>query len=52
MKWRQHFSVAETKYRTSVVTSGEGDEESIAEYLNHFLMISGIQAARSLYLYI
>ncbi|HZE21311.1 MAG TPA: flavodoxin family protein, partial [Desulfobaccales bacterium] len=29
------------KYGASVVTSGGGDEEPIAGYLNHFLMITG-----------
>jgi multimeric flavodoxin WrbA len=35
------------KYGASVVTSGGGDEEPIAEYLNHFLMITGIQSVGS-----
>jgi len=30
------------KYGASVVTSGGGDEEPIAEYMNHFLMTTGI----------
>jgi len=33
----------EGKYGASVVTSGGGDEEPIAEYMNHFLMITGIR---------
>jgi len=30
------------KYGASVVTSGGGDEEPIADYMNHFLMTTGI----------
>jgi multimeric flavodoxin WrbA len=37
------------KYGASVVTSGGGDEEPIAEYLNHFLMITGIQPVGSVW---
>lgn len=37
------------KYGASVVTSGGGDEEPIAEYLNHFLMITGIQSVGSVW---
>jgi multimeric flavodoxin WrbA len=37
------------KYGASVVTSGGGDEEAIAEYLNHFLMITGIQSVGSVW---
>jgi hypothetical protein len=37
------------KYGASVVTSGGGDEEAIAEYLNHFLMITGSQSVGSLW---
>ncbi len=33
----------EGKYGASVVTSGGGDEEPIADYMNHFLMITGIR---------
>ena len=31
----------EGKYGASVVTSGGGDEQAIAEYMNHFLVITG-----------
>lgn len=37
------------KYGAAVVTSGGGDEEPIADYLNHFLMITGIQAVGSVW---
>ena len=37
------------KYGASVVTSGGGDEEPIAEYMNHFLMITGIQSVGSVW---
>jgi multimeric flavodoxin WrbA len=37
------------KYGASVVTSGGGDEEAIAEYMNHFLMITGIQSVGSVW---
>jgi multimeric flavodoxin WrbA len=37
------------KYGASVVTSGGGDEEPIAEYLNHFLMLTGIQSVGSVW---
>jgi multimeric flavodoxin WrbA len=37
------------KYGASVVTSGGGDEEPIAEYLNHFLMLAGIQSVGSVW---
>jgi multimeric flavodoxin WrbA len=37
------------KYGASVVTSGGGDEEPIAEYLNHFLMLTGIQSVGSIW---
>ena len=32
-----------------MVTSGGGDEEPIAEYMNHFLMITGIQSVGSVW---
>ena len=35
------------KYGASVVTSGGGDEGPVADYLNHFLMITGIQSVGS-----
>jgi multimeric flavodoxin WrbA len=37
------------KYGASVVTSGGGDEEPIAEYLNHFLLLTGIQSVGSVW---
>jgi multimeric flavodoxin WrbA len=37
------------KYGASVVTSGGGDEGPIAEYMNHFLMITGIQSVGSVW---
>jgi multimeric flavodoxin WrbA len=37
------------KYGAAVVTSGGGDEEPIAEYLNHFLMLTGIQSVGSVW---
>jgi multimeric flavodoxin WrbA len=37
------------KYGASVVTSGGGDEAPIAEYMNHFLMITGIQSVGSVW---
>ena len=33
----------EGKYGASVVTSGGGDEEPITDYMNHFLIITGIR---------
>jgi multimeric flavodoxin WrbA len=35
------------KYGASVVTSGGGDEEPIADYMNHFMMITGVQSVGS-----
>jgi multimeric flavodoxin WrbA len=37
-----HCMAFEGKYGASVVTSGGGDENPIAEYMNHFLMTTGI----------
>jgi multimeric flavodoxin WrbA len=37
-----HTMGFEGKYGASVVTSGGGDEEPIAEYMNHFLAITGV----------
>jgi multimeric flavodoxin WrbA len=37
------------KYGAAVVTSAGGDEEPIAEYLNHFLMLTGIQSVGSVW---
>jgi multimeric flavodoxin WrbA len=39
----------EGKYGASVVTSGGGDEEPIAEYMNHFLLMTGIQSVGSVW---
>ena len=38
-----HCLSFEDKYGVSVVTSGGGDEAPIAEYMNHFMMITGIR---------
>ncbi len=37
------------RYGAAVVTSGGGDEEPIAQYLNHFLMLTGIQSVGSVW---
>lgn len=37
------------KYGAAVVTSGGGDEAQIADYMNHFLMITGIQSVGSVW---
>jgi multimeric flavodoxin WrbA len=37
------------KYGASVVTSGGGDEEPIAKYMNHFMMTTGIVPAGSIW---
>ncbi|MEN6440711.1 MAG: NAD(P)H-dependent oxidoreductase [Syntrophobacter sp.] len=37
------------KYGATVVTSGGGDEPLIAEYMNHFLMITGIRPVGSVW---
>lgn len=37
------------KYGASVVTSGGGDEEPIADYMNHFMTITGIQSVGSVW---
>ncbi|MFP5213545.1 MAG: flavodoxin family protein [Acidobacteriota bacterium] len=39
----------EGRYGASVVTSGGGDEEPIADYMNHFLMITGIKSVGSVW---
>lgn len=39
----------EGKYGASVVTSGGGDEKLIAEYMNHFLIITGIRPVGSVW---
>jgi len=38
-----HCLAFEGKYGVSVVTSGGGDEVPIAQYMNHFMMITGIR---------
>lgn len=38
-----HCLSFEGKYGASVVTSGGGDEGPIADYMNHFMMITGIR---------
>ena len=38
-----HCLSFEGKYGASVVTSGGGDESPIAEFMNHFMMITGIR---------
>jgi len=38
-----HCLAFEGKYGVSVVTSGGGDEAPIAQYMNHFMMITGIR---------
>jgi len=37
-----HCMAFEGRYGASVVTSGGGDEEPIAQYMNHFLLTTGI----------
>ena len=37
-----HCMAFEGKYGASVVTSGGGDEEPIAQFMNHFLMTTGV----------
>lgn len=37
------------RYGASVVTSGGGDEEPIADYMNHFMTITGIQPVGSVW---
>lgn len=44
-----HCLAFEGKYGASVVTSGGGDEEPIAGYMDHFLMITGIQSVGSVW---
>lgn len=44
-----HCLAFEGRYGASVVTSGGGDEEAIADYMNHFLMITGIQSVGSVW---
>ena len=44
-----HCLAFEGKYGASVVTSGGGDEEPIVEYMNHFLIITGIRPVGSVW---
>jgi len=44
-----HCMAFEGKYGASVVTSGGGDEEPIAEYMNHFLMTIGVAPVGSVW---
>ena len=44
-----HCMAFEGKYGASVVTSGGGDEEPIAEYLNHFLITTGTRPVGSVW---
>ena len=37
-----HCMAFEGKYGASIVTSGGGDEQPIAQYMNHFLMTTGV----------
>ncbi|MBF0119649.1 MAG: flavodoxin family protein [Desulfobacterales bacterium] len=39
----------EGKYGASIVTSGGGDEEPIADYMNHFLIITGVRPVGSVW---
>ena len=44
-----HCQEFEGKYGVSVVTSGGGDEPPIADFMNHFLMITGIKPIGSVW---
>jgi multimeric flavodoxin WrbA len=44
-----HCLAFEGKYGASVVTSGGGDEGPIADYMNHFLIITGIRPVGSVW---
>lgn len=44
-----HCLSFEGKYGVSIVTSGGGDEASVADYMNYFQMITGIQPAGSVW---
>jgi len=44
-----HCMAFEGKYGASVVTSGGGDEKPIADYLNHFLINTGIRPVGSVW---
>ena len=44
-----HCMAFEGKYGASVITSGGGDEKPIADYLNHFLITTGIRPVGSVW---
>ncbi|MEW6201178.1 MAG: flavodoxin family protein [bacterium] len=44
-----HCMAFEGKYGASVVTSGGGDEKPIADYMNHFLITTGIRPVGSMW---
>ena len=44
-----HCMAFEGKYGASVVTSGGGDEEPIAQFMNHFLVTSGVTPVGSVW---
>ncbi len=44
-----HCMMFEGKYGASVITSGGGNEEPIADYMNHFLMTTGITPVGSIW---
>jgi multimeric flavodoxin WrbA len=44
-----HCLAFEGKYGASIVTSGGGDEEPIVDYMNHFLLITGIRPVGSVW---
>ena len=44
-----HRMAFEGKYGASVVTSGGGDEEPITQYMNHFLITTGVMPVGSVW---
>ena len=44
-----HIMGFESKYGASVVTSGGGDEEPVAAYMNHFMVTTGITPVGSVW---
>jgi multimeric flavodoxin WrbA len=44
-----HCMAFEGKYGASVVTSGGGDEEPIADYMNHFMVTTGVTPVGSVW---
>lgn len=44
-----HCMAFEGRYGASVVTSGGGDEEPIVQYMNHFMMTTGIRPVGSVW---